>query len=96
MKLNKNSILSNLILIFLPIISELLLKKGKRRRGKEILLNVIFLNFSRVFIWSRKFIPNIIGQYGNLSDILFQTKTYIIIIRSQIYEPILHYDTYIY
>ena len=33
-------------LFFFPIISELLLKKGKINKGKAILLNLIFLNFS--------------------------------------------------
>ena len=70
-RLNKNSHWSNLICIFLPINSELLLKNGKINKGKDILLNLILLNFSRVLIWSKKLTPNVIGQYGNWLELLF-------------------------
>ena len=48
----------------MPIISEALLTKGMNKIGKPKLSNLISSSSSRLFTWSKKFIPAIIGQYG--------------------------------
>ena len=50
LKIFFNSKLLKLTLIFFPITSELLLKKGKINKGKLILLKVIFSKFSKFLI----------------------------------------------
>ena len=48
--------------IRLPIISVDLLKKGKNNKGYDIFSKLISSNFSKSVIWSKKFIPAMIGQ----------------------------------
>ena len=60
--------------ILLPITSDALLAKGINKIGKLIFSNLISPNSSRLFIWSKKLVPAIIGQQGFFEELLFVIK----------------------